>query len=386
MAREIDEATLLLRCEAGGRSISRAQLKRWRRAGVLQRARQEHLLGARGSISWSPEEAVEQALTVATLLADGRRKTEWVLVQLWWRGMWVDRAALRVCLIDHFDPISRDARTLAESYDDPADAADAAVRAVDWGELSEIVALMLARLGGRRRGRRALEDIMWFVFLLAFGGEYEPAPPSDGSPGLEEVTAQATGIDSAKRDAGPLGTPWLAQDIAGLGFVRDLRRAGALKVMDLAAPIRDASDDDLDRARDDARMFSGELATIAAAAQLMLGDDVGGLGSLTAMAAAVHEDAYILIYAMLVLRRALGDAPFNAIRELTQQEGPRAGAIVELATAVPGVERLLDDQRGDELHRDIAAQVAELLQRRPELLAAIEGDEAGSEALDTRHL
>jgi hypothetical protein len=230
---------------------------------------------------------------------------------------------------------------------------------VDWRELSEIIGLMLARLEGRRRGRRALEDIMWFFFLLAFGGDYEPTPSADGSPGLEELTAQATGIDSAKA-TGPLHTPWPAEDAAGLDVVRDLRRAGVLQVMDLAAPIRDATDDDLDRARDDGPMFSRELATIAAAVQLMLGDDVGGLGSLTAMAAAIEDDAYILIYAMLDLRTAVGDAPFDKLWELTQQEGPHVHAIVEVATAVPGAGTRLDGRRDDELHGDIADQVADL--------------------------
>jgi hypothetical protein len=106
MAGEIDEATLLAACETGGGRVSQSQLKRWRRAGLVQRPRQEHLPGQCGSVSWYPAAAVEQALAVAELLEGGRRSNDWVLVQLWWRGMWIDETVLRDCLVEHFDAMT----------------------------------------------------------------------------------------------------------------------------------------------------------------------------------------------------------------------------------------------------------------------------------------
>jgi hypothetical protein len=238
MVGEIDEAMLLAACKSGGRRVTQSQLKRWRGAGLLQRPRQEHPRGRRGSVSWYPEAAVEQALAVAELLGDERRRNDWVLVQLWWRGMWIDEAVLRARLVEHFDAVSRDARKLAATHEDPLDAADAAVRGMQWRDPTPINDAMLERLGGRRRGRRPLEDIMWFFFVLAFGGDYEPEPEADGTSVLEEKAARATGMDRAKRDVGPTREAWLANDTTALGVVRELHRAGALDVLDFAAPIR----------------------------------------------------------------------------------------------------------------------------------------------------
>jgi hypothetical protein len=231
MVGEIDEAMLLAACKSGGRRVTQSQLKRWRGAGLVQRPRQEHPRGRRGSVSWYPEAAVEQALAVAELLGDERRRNDWVLVQLWWRGMWIDEAVLRARLVEHFDAVSRDARKLAATHEDPLDAADAAVRGMQWRDPTPINDAMLERLGGRRRGRRPLEDIMWFFFVLAFGGDYEPEPEADGTSVLEEKAARATGMDRAKRDVGPTREAWLANDTTALGVVRELHRAGALDVL-----------------------------------------------------------------------------------------------------------------------------------------------------------
>lgn len=367
MLVETDEATLIQTCADRGRVVTADQLKRWRQKGLLQRPRQVHVQGRRGSRSVYPEEAVEQAMLVDELLRNRRRSFDDALIELWRRGSWVDRGPVRRALVRPLEQMGQAwSELLAQAHGDPSEAADLAVARFTLRDASSVTKLMVRRLGGPRSGARELQDV-WFFFSLAFDGDQEGIEDEPGTP-LEHAVATATGSQRARHDRVLDGRPWLVEVISATGVVHELKRAGALDVPGMASRLANASEVELDQARNDVLLFTDGLATIARGMEAMFGFDFAGLGSLVALASDSKEGFPFLIYTMLVLRHVLGDEPFEQIGKMVGENQERFAAIAAIEEAIPGMASALQqDASGVER---LPAQKREELRARLEALFA----------------
>jgi hypothetical protein len=387
--REITEAAMFAAlARAGETPPSSGQLKRWRRAGLLPRPRVEHRAGVKGSRSWYPVWASEQLLVVVRLHQATHRLGE-LCTALWWEGHWVDPPALRRALLAPLDRFSAAASKARGGEEDPYEAADRILRTMpDDGKPSTMVTMMRSRLNGPAD----FLDLMWTFLVVGLGGqapwEQEDCSRPDPAPGALQLLVSATGIDRAMRDMPAGRAPWLPEDFDPRGFIAELRDVGGFAIEDLAAPIREASDEQLEQARCDALLFSKPLAMIGSVLQDMLGTDVVGLGSLSAIAPTNSFDRAGLVRTMLIMRQLAGDGVFTAVAELVEDVHERFAAIAELRAALPQHESLL---RADYAERLDALQpeeadavrhdVARYLRARPSLAAALGAGEQSANAV-----
>jgi hypothetical protein len=348
MVNELDEANLLAATARAGAVVSSHQLKRWRRAGLMPRPRIEHPPGLRGSRAFYPGWAVAQLGAVARTHRSVHR-LEALSIALWWDGHWIEPIALRNALIAPLERLSEKARAVRAGRDEPYDAADAilALMTADTPH-SALVALLRKRLGSRAD----LMNWLWTLIALGLGApapwEQEDRSAPDPARGALELLAAGAGIQRAITDD-PVGRgPWIPSDFDLPGFIERLRDAGGFEVEDLGRPIREATDAELARARDDALMFSGPLATIGRAIEGLVGEDVAGFGALAVL---TPEDTFGragFIRNMLILRWLVGDEAFASIAALVNQIHARFAAIAELRAALPEHEGML---RLDFAHR-----------------------------------
>ncbi len=341
MDDEIDEQMLLRRALAGGTEVTSDQLKRWRRAGLVPRPRQEHRRGRRGSWSRYPAETAGQLISVARLHATTHRLAD-LVVSAWWEGLWADPGALRRALTARLERMSAQARAVSDQHADAFDAADEIVRSASKHELSPLLALMCKRLPG---GRGDLREVLWLFAALGLGAEYDWIPDEasvqDSAPTIEELLTRAAGIDRAQHDRVAGKEPWLSDDVRVRDIVTSLCEAGAFELDDFSRPVREASDAPLDQARDDARLFCEGLATIGRGMQSVFGDDHAGMASLAALTIDDPVDLAGTIRTMLILRHVAGNAAFERIRQTVDENYVRFIAIQQLHEALPQHAHLL---------------------------------------------
>jgi hypothetical protein len=350
--------------EAGECAPSADRLKRWRRAGLIPRPVVEHPSGLRGSRALYPGWIVDQLRAVMRLHRSVHRLQD-LIIAVWWEGHWVDPGALRSALVKPLEKMSRELRASHGETTDPYESADA------------IVAEMRRRPGSMRlpplirerlQGPADVADFLWVLLVLGLGGrppwEEEDLSLADEAPDALRLVAAATGIDRARHDD-PLGEgPLVAPDFDLAGMLAELRDAGGLDFEDLDGPIRDATDQELERARSDALMFSGPLAVILATFEEFVGVDISGFGSLRALDARSGADRAGWIRMMLVMRRLVGDQSFDAIAEIATEEVSRYAAIADLRAGLPEHADLLKfdiedrlaalpPEKAEEVRRDI---------------------------------
>src|SRR3954451_24894047 len=94
---EISADELLDRLQAAGRRVTRDQLRRWHREGLIPRPSQKGLGRAQGSESFYPASVYAQASRVSALLGKGLafERIGW---SLWWEGFEVDERHWRPVL------------------------------------------------------------------------------------------------------------------------------------------------------------------------------------------------------------------------------------------------------------------------------------------------
>ena len=313
---EVEESELLAGAARAGEEVSAHQLKRWRRAGLIPRPRVVHTKGVRGSGTLYPAWAVEQLVAVARLHRTVRGLDE-LVVAVWWEGHWVHAEALRATLIEPLQQLSEEARAARGGGQDPYEAADQLLVGMKAdGAPSKATALIRSRLSGRAD----FLDLLWTFLVIGLGGqapwEQEDRSLPDPAPGALALLARATGVDRAMRDDPAGNGPWLPADFDLRAFVAELRDAGAFDLQDAAGPIREASEQQLAQAREDALLFAGSLALVGTALEGLLGEDVGGMGSLSALDPDSTSARACLVRSVLILRPLAGDAAFSAVAQL----------------------------------------------------------------------
>jgi hypothetical protein len=315
---------------------------------------------------------VDQVVLIDALLRNRRRSFDDVRLELWRRGMWVDRALVRKALATPFERMAQEwAALLLEAGGEPAEAADLAIQRFSFRDPSATTKLMWERLGASRSGTVDMRNVVWFFFLNGFGAEQDGIETRLGSV-LEFAVAAATGVAQAREDDISGAGTWLPALTSATSFVVELRDAGAFDIPRIAEAIASTADADLDRALADVRLFI-DVATIATGIEAMFGTDIAGLGSLRALRTDAMDYLPFIINTMLVLRRVLGDEPFDQIERLVGGERDRYSAIVTIEEAIPGTAALLaaDGRRladmPDHEREELQDRLAALFQQKPEL-------------------
>lgn len=289
-----------------GAEVSLRQLKRWRSKGLIPRPEWGHERGVAGSRSlypaWTPFQVVE-----VWRRGQSMRRTNVLLIGLWWDGWWVDRLALREALCEPFERLSHQARAITAPHENPCDAADALV---DVAELDAASAGGTGVVGRRLRNRTDIRTVMHTFFVAGLGVEPEWETQDVGlakrEPSVAELVNRGTGIERAQRDSLGANPPWLPEPPDIRSEFEAMRAAGVIDLLDLAAGIRDASDRQLDDARNAARSVSTVLAPELAALERELGRDIGGLGSIADLASTADQPAQrIWLVRLMVMARRL---------------------------------------------------------------------------------
>jgi hypothetical protein len=364
MINSLDEKQLLEAVSRAGETVSPHQLKRWRRGGLIPRPVVSHAPGVRGSSATYPSSTVEQLLAVARLHRSVRNLDD-LVVALWWEGRWVKSEALRNALIGPLDQLASEAREVRGHERDPYEAADQAMLTMKAsGEPCATTALMRRRLPASADFR----DLLWTFLVLGFGGEppweQEDMSIPDAAPGALELLARAFGVD--RGCALNNGATWLPEDFDLPELMAQLRDAGGFDFEDPARIIREATDDQLAQAREDALLLTGPLALIGSTLEDVLGSQVAILGSLDALEPITTSARAAMIRSILFLRGLAGDDAFLAIRNLVADAYARYFAIAELRAALPTY--------GDILRVDYLDRLAAL---PPDEAAAVRDDVAG---------
>lgn len=361
-----------------GVDLSDSQLKRLRREGLLPVEGQRHRRGVRGSESLYPAWAVSQLELVARLTARERRFAQ-LCVLVRWHGGWVRPDKLRTALIELLRPISGATRKVTESAVDEGDRADRlAQELVQHPGRSGVSRLMYRRL---KHSREDIERTMYAVAVLATGSavEWENHDPDDPTEPLLSVLERAWGIDRARHDDIAGHGPLLRDRESSQDMLTELQQAGAFDLLNAEAAFVRATDDDIERAFEDAIAFA-ELAEPFDAIQSFAGDDVSGLGSLSELGRANKAiDLVLLVRGLLLLRPLSGEGTLDELIGAARAAAPQLLAAQELSQALPqyaslfgfdGAKRLAAMPVEEREH--VIGEVRAHLEAHPELRTLVE--------------
>jgi hypothetical protein len=336
VTRDVTEAELqraALRTE--GCSYDSRDLKRFRQEGILQRARQIHESGVRGSISLYPRAAIDQIRAVCVVRRQHYRYDE-LRFHLWWDGHWVEQAKLQETLsrLAHEEVSVLD--EWLEKYGSVDAVADEAAKvARDLKERNPVVRLIKVQIGDRRAD---LETLLFNVVLLAYGRE--PAWGSGeqdlGDSRVEEVfhraafSATGGGVRRTPAEGRFFTQPERADEMPDAFKV--MREVGILPLSNLTEIIESATRQELERAKDDARTISEDMRVAAEAAEVLFGRGAFGLGFFRVFRQrkSALSVRLVLLPMMIALRRGPDEysANIDAIKQALSRVTPKAKRIL----------------------------------------------------------
>lgn len=363
---------------ACGVDLSDSQLKRLRREGLLPVEGQRHRPGIRGSESLYPAWAVAQLELVSRLAARERRFAQ-LRVLVRWNGGWVRPDKLRASLVELLKPISVAARKMTESAVDEGDRADRlAQELLRHPGRSGVSRLMYRRL---KNAREDVERTMYAFAALATGSsmEWENHDPNDPTEPLLSVLERAWGIDRARQDDIAGHGPLLRDREPSQDMLIELQQAGTFDLLNAEAAFVGATDEEIERAFDDAIAFA-EVAETLDAIQSFAGEDVGGLGSISELGRA-HKaiDLVLLVRGLLLVRPLSDEGTLDALIAAARAAAPRLRVAQELSRALPQYASLLGLDGGERLagltveeRERVTGEVRAYLESRPELAALVE--------------
>ena len=194
-----------------GHRITKNQLARWRREGLLSGVRRE--FPGRGSVSHYRKSEVSQALEIARLLTKNENFT-WIGWHLWVQGYEVQDRLWRPHLrkaFNQIDKVSKLGRKVSELTDRK------------WLRLTKNVWLAKPAPSAFKRSRKAVgqadfSDFLDFVLRIA-GGEFcglSTHPELNDKDRVQgaRVLDRATGLRGAREHYVPEEEPWLNGDVS----------------------------------------------------------------------------------------------------------------------------------------------------------------------------
>lgn len=243
-----EEANAVLAAiEAEGYQLTRNQLRRWHRFGVVGRPIQIHQ-GARGSIVFYPP-GTTALLLVACEIAKSERRLDRIIWILWWRGQTSPDMGARRLMRNVADTQSR---TLKQLISDEGVLSEGAQCSLDEADRARVrPSLAMIR---RRSGTQSFGEVLQSLLLVGAGRSNELT--DDAVDQLEH----ALGMDRARSDVlGSTGKPWLEGDPRS-----DLENISKLSdPSKIVANIDNASDDELNLARNEVKHFCTGISDLA---------------------------------------------------------------------------------------------------------------------------
>ena len=307
MARDITEAELLRVAQRAGCEYDSRDLKRFRQEhGILQRSTQLHEPGRKGSVSVYAPEALGQIRAICLGRKQHYRYDE-LRFHLWWDGHWVDQDMLRDTLTHLLEEQLGVLDLWRKKYGSIDDVANAAAQ-----EMSELESrnplfrLFRAQLG---RGNRAdLETFAYNAVLLAYGKNPVWDTADTGTDESEDEVGKAIHQAMYSTRKEKRGKPSFA-DLTSIDempkLMRSAKELGLLPLTNLRDVMASSEDDELELARDDARVFAEDLRVVAEAAEMLFGRGAFGLGMFKAFRVAPSAIGLrvSLVPMMVALRR-----------------------------------------------------------------------------------
>jgi hypothetical protein len=328
----LSEVQLLAAVGTRGVRVSVWQLKRWRSAGLIVPPKRVHVRGRRGSASYYPPEAVDQVVAVARGL-EHERVLAHLLIDRWWDGHWVDRNLLRTALADVPAGLASEISRLRDETGDPVAAAEMLVDQIRQSHHADpFYRLLRNRLGPDWDHMLAAISTLMH---LAFGHD-PPWENTGGGPGDEpsptQLLERALGVERAQTDTLPGGDRLLPTSINTAAEMTTLASTRAFDLEHTAATLRASTDEDLELARTDARMYE-QLGVIAAAAEIMFGPDTAGLATIRELCAGGARWRAQLVSMALLLRRLVPAGRFEELKPAI------AGAAVDAQVVIDAREQ-----------------------------------------------
>jgi len=373
----LTERQLLDAARRYGSKVSADQLKRWRDAHLIPRPVQSHPRGRQGSASFYPPGTLTRLLRVSGLRRL-HKKLDRIRFELWWDGDFVGQLdPVRELLVEQLDRALSPLRNHRDRYDDPFDAAEAAVT----GDA----------LAGREPGLRAmrrlagsgenLKSVAHAIFEELFGGspvwDGASAGPAEAEPSLRELVERAIGVARAKATTASDRTPLLPPEA---DIVEAIRAFNEQRVWDLNDPgwaIRQATDDDLEQARQLARLLMDGLHDYAAITEHQRGADHAGLSVFRGLNTsglfmrALATQFSLMLAALLATDSESSNVARNLQALSENRVGMRCGAL--FLTEHPGYAFLLKPEAtqtlralSEEEQKVIERTVRDFLSRHPE--------------------
>lgn len=172
---------------AGFGEVTPSQLKRLRRAGLLQPPAQQHSIGQLGSHTLYPPEALPQLLAVLAIRRDRRQRPfEAIRFLGWEQGLWVEHTELRSTITHWVRESVKDVQGLRRSGDAEAEADRRALK------LGAAASTSSHPIAAEIRGRIHKEELsMPDVFL----GIIQVAERLEDASYAAETLGTATGFD-----------------------------------------------------------------------------------------------------------------------------------------------------------------------------------------------
>lgn len=313
-------------CSAASRAthtdIGRGALRRFHREGLLPRPIQVHRQGEPGSLSIYPPGALDQLTAVIELRAQTKtRPFEQLRFEAWWAGLWVEPSLLRSSLEGLLDERTAWIRESRQRYETVEDAVEAMLTQPLRDTRSPIVRLMRRRV----RGDENLRSALYALLVLVLGGDpiwETPDVEPDGGPEPHpiELVGQLMGLDRAAAQ----GLAGLVPSLDRSGLVTALVRYRDSGLLDLVHPsrlIHEATDQQLDAARDRARNLLASLLPFAESMEGIWGRDAAGLG----IVRVARKTDWIFVRILFVKQGLawdglqLEDAPVDALAQVQPQ-------------------------------------------------------------------
>jgi hypothetical protein len=280
-------------------------------------------------------------------------------------------------LVALLDAFSARARDKTRDSEDPGQAAELLICA-PGKDGSPGTRLMRQRLGG---DSRELQRVMYAFALMAVGGEVawsEHDPASKEQP-LASIMERATATDRAREDAVYRGRALAPEAAPAQETLEEMRATGMFEIEDLAGCLWDVGDDAVQQAFNDAHTMTG-MALPVEAIEASTEEDVGGLGSVRALASA-GSDALgiaVVVRMMLLMRPIVPDGAFEGLQTaIDGARGPMT-AFLEIRKELPEHADVigLDPQAKlaelpDEEAAEVRRKIRALLDARPDLRALL---------------
>ena len=348
---------------AAGEQVTLAQLRRWHRAGLIAVPQQRPLGRGRGTVTVYPAGTSERALAICVLRRQ-RRSLEDIGWLLWWEGHDIPAPLVRAAL----EREAASLRATAASLFTATGLADELLNILDSGRELQV----RSKTFRRARKRVGMKQFGGFVesLMLAAGGF--------GDTLLDEDVAlidKGLGFDRARTDLLPSGEPWLTSEPRA-----DLAAIGRLfNINELDVGARRADDEELAKARDEAKAFAELMISMSAVIRQGFDGWAYGFGLFGAWAEEALGDPkgqHRLLLIWLALRTPELRAGMATIAEqaaAAAEARDNLALLEELRAAVPAVGAAISSR---ELARaGLKPKEAQALQTKVALLRAEHGAE-----------